>query len=162
MVFVCKSLKGTNFYDMILFAVYSLFIFLVYAHTTVLSSVSLVCTKVAWAFSYCIIKYLCHFDVKFPEVASMERQNKICLLPNISLNFKDFRFSLVNPMTLNTISDIHIKLCTTKNWGTLLDYMAGFYLFSHWSLIQVIFGCFQGTDLCQVLLRIRRWIKHVI
>lgn len=83
---------------MTLFAVYSLFIFLVYAHTTVLSSVSLVCTKVAWAFSYCIIKYLCHFDVKFPEVASMERHNKFGL----------YVYYLIYPWTLKT-SDFHLS-----------------------------------------------------
>lgn len=93
LVFICKSLKRTNFYDMILFAIYSLFIFLVYAHTTVLSSVSLVCTKIPWAFSYYIIKYLCHFDVKFPEVAPMERHNKFGL----------YVYYLIYPWTLKTL-----------------------------------------------------------
>lgn len=87
-----------NFYNMILFPVCFLFIFLIYVHTTVLSSVSLVCTKVAWAFSYCTIKYLCHLDVKFPEVASMERHNKFGL----------YVYYLIYPWTLKTL-DVHLS-----------------------------------------------------
>lgn len=90
--FICKSLKGTNFY--IICYIFSLLSFLfMHIQLTVLSLISLVCTKEAWVFCYYIIKYLCHFDVKFPEVVSVER---------LSWWFGLYVYYLIYPWTLKT------------------------------------------------------------
>lgn len=62
--------------------------------------IQLCCLQFLWLalrylelFSYYIIKYLCHFDVKFPEVASMERHTKFGL----------YVYYLIYPQTLKTL-----------------------------------------------------------
>lgn len=114
---------------------------------TVLSLISLVCTKEVWVFCYYIIKYLCHFDVKFPEVVSVE---------GLSWWFGLYVYYLIYPWTLETrfsvvnntkryrwypYQIIHINKLGGSFWIT-----QQFCIFcGPCSLIEVIFDCFQCT-----------------
>lgn len=67
------SLKGADFYDAVLLVVYSLLIYLVYAHLSLLLWVVLVYTEGVQVFSSGIIKYVYFSDVKYAEVVSIQR-----------------------------------------------------------------------------------------
>lgn len=67
------SLKGADFYDAVLLVVYSLLIYLVYAHLSLLLWVVLVYTEGVRVFSSGIIKYVYFSDVKYAEVVSIQR-----------------------------------------------------------------------------------------